>query len=281
MNTDTADKQTITPNIDDIKARQKAIWEDGDYAGFAKFMEAGAIEILSTWNIPSNTTMLDVCCGSGQTAIPAAKNGIRVTGIDIAENLITHARKRANEADLDIRLDVGDAENLPYSNASYDAVISIIGAMFAPRPEQVVSEFARVMKTGGKLFMANWTTQSMPAKIFKCVSEFVPPAPGLAAPVLWGDEKTVKQRLSNDFTDIRLTRKMYPQWHYAFDAAELVNLFRTQFGPVKAVFDMIDHRQQSVLSNNLEQIYEDASETINGVLTITNGEYLEVSAIRR
>ena len=281
MNTDTADKQTITPNIDDIKARQKAIWEDGDYAGFAKFMEAGAIEILSTWNIPSNTTMLDVCCGSGQTAIPAAKNGIRVTGIDIAENLITHARKRANEADLDIRLDVGDAENLPYSNASYDAVISIIGAMFAPRPEQVVSEFARVMKTGGKLFMANWTAQSMPAKMFKCVSEFVPPAPGLAAPVLWGDEKTVKQRLSNDFTDIRLTRKMYPQWHYDFDAAELVNLFRTQFGPVKAVFDMIDHRQQSVLSNNLEQIYEDASETINGVLTITNGEYLEVSAIRR
>jgi ubiquinone/menaquinone biosynthesis C-methylase UbiE len=281
MNTDTALRQTSTPGIEAIKAKQKATWEDGDYANFAKFMQAGAIEILNNWKIARNATLLDVGCGAGQTAIPAAKNGIKVTGIDIAENLIQHARKRADDAGLEIRLDVGDAEDLPYSNNSFDVVISMIGAMFAPRPESVASEFARVLKSDGKLFMANWTTASMPAKMFKCVSGFVPPPPGLAPPVLWGDEETVEQRLSNDFTDIKLTRKIYPHWHYSFDAAELVNLFRAQFGPVKRAFDTIDQQQQKELRKSLEQIYFDASETTNGVLTITNGEYLEVVATRR
>lgn len=281
MNTDTALKQPIAPSIDAIKARQKATWEDGNYVSFAKFMEAGAIEILNGWQIAKGLTLLDVGCGSGQTAIPAAKNGSKVTGIDVAENLIRHARQRATEAGLEVRFDVGDAEDLPYASNSFDVVISLIGAMFAPRPEVVASEFARVLKSGGKLFMANWTQASMPGRMFKCISEFVPPPPGLVSPVLWGDEATVKQRLSNDFTDIQLTRKIYPQWHYSFDAAELVNLFRTLFGPVKKAFDTIDPQQQMEFRNRLEQIYRDTSKTTNGVLTITKGEYLEVVAIRR
>lgn len=281
MDTNTALKQTTTLDIDAIKAKHKATWEDGNYADFAKYMEAGAIEILTHWNIAKNAALLDVGCGSGQTAIPAAKQGIRVTGIDIAENLIQHARQRAKQAGLEVRFDVGSAEDLPYSNNSFDVAISLIGAMFAPRPEVVAAELARVLKSGGKLFMANWTPASMPAKMFKCVAGFVPPPAGLVSPVLWGDEATVKQRLAHDFTDIQLTRKMYPQWHFPFDAAELVNFFRAKFGPVKKAFDMIDQQKQKELRNALEQIYLDASETRNGVLTITQGEYLEVVATRR
>lgn len=281
MDTNTALKQTTTLDIDAIKAKHKATWEDGNYADFAKYMEAGAIEILTHWDIAKNVALLDVGCGSGQTAIPAAKQGIRVTGIDIAENLIQHARQRAQQSGLEVRFDVGSAEDLPYSNNSFDVVISLIGAMFAPRPELVAAELARVLKSGGKLFMANWTPASMPAKMFKCVAGFVPPPAGLVSPVLWGDEATVKQRLAHDFTDIQLTRKMYPQWHFPFDAAELVNFFRAKFGPVKKAFDMIDQQKQKELRASLEQIYFDASETRNGVLTITQGEYLEVVATRR
>lgn len=269
------------PDFDAIKARQKATWEDGDYASFCKFMEAGAIEILDGWDIGRDKTLLDIGCGSGQTAIPAAKNGARVTGIDIAENLIEHARQRAREAGLDVRFDVGDAEDLPYDEDSFDVAISLIGAMFAPRPERVVAEFARVLKPGGKLHMANWTAASMPGQMFKCVARFVPPPPGLTPPVLWGDEATVKQRLADDFTDIKLRRRTYPQWHYGFDAAELVNLFRAQFGPVKKAFELIDEQRRQELRDSLEQIYRDTSETINGVLTITQGELLEIEATRR
>ncbi len=281
MSANAAPRQTPAPDIAAIKAKQKITWEDGDYAGFCKFMEAGALEILGGWNIGRDKTLLDIGCGSGQTAIPAAKNGARVTGIDIAESLIAHARRRAREAELEIRFDVGDAEELPYADASFDTAISLIGAMFAPRPERVVAEFARVLKPGGKLYMANWTAASMPGQMFKCVARFVPPPPGLAPPVLWGDEDTVKTRLAQDFTDLRLTRRMYPQWHYPFDAAELVNLFRAKFGPVKKAFDLIDPQQQEELRRSLEHIYAEAGETANGVLTITQGELLEVEATRR
>ncbi len=271
----------LEPNLDLIKNKQKKMWEDGDYASFAKFMEAGAIEILNGWEITANKNLLDVGCGSGQLAIPAAKNGINVTGIDIAENLINHAKKRANEAALNAQFDVGSAEELPYSDSSYDVAISLIGAMFAPNPELVAAEFARVLKKGGQLFMANWTSTSMPAKMFKTVSEYVAPPPGLIPPILWGDEETVLQRLSNDFTDIKLSRRMYPQWHYSFDASELVNLFRAQFGPVKQAFELIDRQQQQELHEKLQQIYLDSSVTNNGVLTISNGEYLDIAAVRR
>jgi ubiquinone/menaquinone biosynthesis C-methylase UbiE len=281
MNINSAVKHTEIPSLDAIKAKQKITWEDGDYAAFAKYMEPGAIEVLESWDISSKDKLLDVGCGSGQTAIPAAKMGFKVTGVDIAENLIQYARKRAIEAKITARFDVGDAEDLPYEDNKFDAAISMFGAMFAPRPDYVTNEFARVLKPGGKLYMANWTPNSMPAQMFKRVSEVVPPAPGFIPPVLWGDENTVKQRLFNDFAGIKLVRKFYPQWQFPFDASELVDLFRTYFGPVKSAFDSLDDHQQTLLHKDLESIYRANSELRNGILTITGGEYLEVIATRR
>lgn len=273
--------KTSQPDLQTIKAKQKATWEDGDYASFARYMEDGAIEILENWNIPTHVTLLDVGCGSGQTAIPAAKKGIKVYGVDIAENLIQHARQRAFKAKITASFDVGDAENLPYEDNQFDVVISLIGAMFAPRPQRVVSEFARVVKPGGQLFMANWTPSSMPAQMFKAVSSIVPPPTGIESPVLWGDANTVIQRLSDDFTDLKLRKKYYPQWHYPFDISDLVSLFRSHFGPVKRAFDVADVYQQAVLQEKLETIYAENSEQHNGILTITGGEYLEIIATRR
>ncbi|MEN8133181.1 MAG: class I SAM-dependent methyltransferase [Pseudomonadota bacterium] len=269
------------PDLAVIKSKIKTTWEDGDYASFAKYMEPGAIEILDRWNIAPGQRLLDVGCGSGQTAIPAARRGIHVTAIDIASNLITHARERARAEGLVVRLDEGDAEDLPYAGASFDVAITLIGAMFAPRPHKVAAEFARVLRPGGKLYMANWTPHGMPAQMFKCVAGYVPPPPGFIPPVLWGDEETVRQRLGRHFTDIQLTRKMYPQWHYSFTPSEIVEFFRTHFGPVKRAFETIDEAAQETLRQQLEHLYADSSETLNGILTITAGEYLEVIATRR
>jgi ubiquinone/menaquinone biosynthesis C-methylase UbiE len=273
--------QTVTSDIDAIKAKHKATWEDGDYASFARYMEPGAIKVLNDWNIRPGCSLLDVACGSGQTAIPAARTGIDVTGIDIAENLIHHARRRAFLERLNTTFDVGDAEDLPYQDSSFDVVITMFGAMFAPRPDQVVSELARVIKPGGQLYMANWTSNGMPAQMFKRVTQLVPPPPGFIPPVLWGDEDTVMQRLGSDFKHIMLTRKLYPQWHFPFDADELVNLFRKFFGPVKRAFDVADKQQRNELKNDLVEIYRNNSEFSDGILTITNGEYLEVIATRK
>ena len=264
-----------------IKAKMKATWEDGDYASFARFMEPGAVEILDAWNIAAGQRLLDIGCGSGQSAIPAARRGLQVTGVDIAENLIDHARKRAETEGIGARFDVGDAEDLPYDEASFDVAISMIGAMFAPRPDRVAAELARVIRPGGKLYMANWTPRSMPAQMFKRVASVVPPPPGFIPPVLWGDETTVRERLGKDFTGITLARRVYPKWQYNFGAADVVELFRTHFGPVKRAFETLHEKGRGELRQQLEQIFEDNGKTENGVLTITNGEYLEVIATRR
>jgi ubiquinone/menaquinone biosynthesis C-methylase UbiE len=271
------------PSLEQIKARMKATWEDGDYASFAKYMEAGAIEILENWNISPNQRLLDIGCGSGQSAIPAARLGHQVTGIDIAENLIEYANEVASLEGLDARFDVGDAEDLPYEDNSFDVVITMIGAMFAPQPDKVASEIARVLRPGGKLYMANWTPDGMPAQMFKCVAGVMPPPPGFIPPVLWGYEETVRERLAGSFGDLQLTRKFYPQWHYPFGLEGIVDLFRTHFGPVKRAFDTLanDEQATSTFHKKLCDIYNNTCEShADGTSTVTGGEYLEIIATR-
>ncbi|WP_207062063.1 class I SAM-dependent methyltransferase [Motiliproteus sp. SC1-56] len=281
MNTQVSPLIDQTVSAERIKAQHKATWEDGDYARFAAYMQEGAIEVLQNWRIEPGTQVLDVGCGAGQTAIPAARIGAEVTGLDLAENLVEAARGRARNEALTARFDVGDAERLPYQERSYDTLISMFGAMFAPRPAQVVREFARVLKPGGRLIMANWTPTSMPAQMFKAVADVIPPAPGTVPPVLWGAEEAVIERLQEDFTDIQLTRRLFPRWCYPFDAEELLHLFRTCFGPVKRAFEGRNREQQAFLRRALTAIYEANSSVDNGILTITGGEFLEVIATRR
>lgn len=269
------------PDIAAVKAKLKATWEDGDYAAFAQHMEPGALEMLDRWRIAPGLRLLDVGCGAGQTAIPAARRGIDVTGVDIAENLIEHARRRAEADRLSAVFDVGDAEELPYADASFDAVLSLIGAMFAPRPDRVAAELARVTRSGGHLYMANWTPRGMPAQMFQCVAAFVPPPPGFISPALWGDEDTVRARLADGFKNITLTRRMYPRWIYPYTPAQLVDLFRTHFGPVKRAFDALDDDGRRALRQQLEVIYTRCSAVRDSGLEIINGEYLEIIATRR
>ena len=152
--------------------------------------------------IPSGTRALDVACGTGNLAIPLARAGAVVTGIDIAPNLLVQARERAVQESLVIRFDEGDAEQLPYADASFDCVVSMFGAMFAPRPELVAAELARVLRSGGLLAMANWNPDSFSGQMFRVSARHVPPPQGIAPPVLWGDEVTVRERLGSSFRDI-------------------------------------------------------------------------------
>lgn len=267
-------------NLSAVKTKMKATWEDGDYASFATYMEPGAIDILNGWNIPHGTALLDIGCGSGQSAIPAARSGLKVTGIDIASNLIEHASERARYENLDARFDVGDAESLPYDDNTFDVVISMIGAMFAPRYDKVAHEMGRVCRSGGRLHMANWTPEGFAANMFKCVAKYTPPAAGITSPVLWGVEDVIIQRLGDDFTDFTLERKYYPRWTYPFDSSQLVELFRHKFGPVKRAFDSQNQQGQNSLRAELEDIYQAHNIATDGTTEI-KGEYLNVSARRK
>ena len=266
-------------DVTTIKTKMKATWMAGDYDTFSRYMEDGAREILAGWDIKAGHNVLDVGCGSGQTAIPAAQAGANVSGIDIASNLIEAARERAALEGVNVQFEEGDAEKIPYDDDSFDTVISMIGAMFAPNPDNVVSEFARVCRSGGNLHMANWTPQSMPGQMFKIVGSYVTPPAGVVPPVLWGDEETMYQRLSDHFSNIKLTRKYYPSWFYPFSSTELVKFFREHFGPVQRAFASLDVQNQRSLFEALEQNFESHNMATDGTVAM-KGEYLDVYAVR-
>jgi ubiquinone/menaquinone biosynthesis C-methylase UbiE len=142
---------TMTPEMSALKSRLKTTWESGDYGIFAKYLEKGALEFFDRLDIPPGTRLLDIACGAGQLTLPAARKGIQVTGLDLAANLVQQARSRAAAEGLKVEVQQGDAEDLPFADASFDVVMSLIGAMFAPRPELVASEMVRVCRPGGKI----------------------------------------------------------------------------------------------------------------------------------
>src|SRR5437667_1890653 len=139
----------MTPEMSTLKTRLKTTWESGDYGVFAKYLEKGALEFFGRLNIPAGTRLLDVACGAGQLTLPAARKGIQVTGLDLAANLVQQTRARAAAEGLRIQVDEGDAESLPYPDASFDVVMSLIGSMFAPRPELVAPDMRRVRRPAG------------------------------------------------------------------------------------------------------------------------------------
>lgn len=272
--------ETSGPSIEHIKKAMRATWMAGDFGVVAKTISGGAEEFAARLQLAPGTKALDVACGTGNVAIPLARLGAEVTGVDIATNLLAQARERAAAEGLSVTFDEGDAEQLPYAVGAFDAVATMFGAMFAPRPELVASELARVLKHGGRLAMANWNPASFTGKMFRIGAKHAPPPPGLSPPVLWGDEATVRERLSPYFTAIETT--LVPiEFNMPTNAAGAVTFFRTYFGPTQHAFARLDEAGQAALSADLETLWAEANESTEGEnhLLIPN-EYLEVRATR-
>jgi len=268
----------MTPEMEALKARLKATWMSGDYGHFATYLEAGALEFLSRIPIEPGMRILDVACGAGQLSIPAARAGAKVTGIDIAPNLIEQARVRAQAENLDAHFEEGDAEMLPYPDSSFDLVISLIGAMFAPRPEFVAAELKRVCRPGGKIIMGNWTPTGFVGQMFKAHGKHVPPPSNMPAPVKWGDEETVRERFKDGISHLKLNRRLYP-FRYPFPPSQVVEFFRTYYGPSLKAFAALDPEKQTALRQDLEMLWTAHNSATDGTTSLES-EYLEVIAIR-
>lgn len=268
----------MSPEMATLKTRLKATWMAGDYGRFAKYLEPGALEFLERLAVAPGTRMLDVACGAGQIAFPAARAGVRVTGIDIAANLIEQARAGARAEALDIHFDEGDAEALTFDDASFDLVVSLIGAMFAPRPERVAAELVRVCRPGGRIVMANWTPEGFIGQMFKTIGKHVPPSPLMPSPLLWGTETAVRERLRDGVAEPSLTKRQYP-FVYPFPPAEVVTFFRTWYGPTHKAFAALDEAGQAALQRDLQQLFEQNNRATDGS-TRLDSEYLEVVATR-
>jgi ubiquinone/menaquinone biosynthesis C-methylase UbiE len=268
---------TVTPEIDGLKARLKETWMAGDYDRFSRYMEQGARLFYEQLDVPAGCQLLDVACGSGQVALWAARDGVNVTGVDLAPNLVQRAQARAQAEGLNAIFVEGDAEALPFEDDGFDFVTTLVGAMFAPRPELVARELLRVCGPGGTIAMGNWTRDGFIGQMFKTFAKFIAPS-GMPAPVLWGDEAVVRERLGHGVSDLRMTRRQYT-FTYPFPPAEVVEFFRQYYGPTNRAFAALDEAAGRKLREELEELWSRHNRG-GDELTVVSSEYLEVIAVK-
>lgn len=267
-------------DIDALKGRLKATWMAGDFGHIAKSYEAGAAEFVRRLGFAPGTRVLDVACGTGNLALPAARAGAEVVGVDIATNLLEQARSRAAAEGLPARFDEGDAEKLPYPDAGFDAVISMFGVMFAPRPERSAAELLRVCRPGGTIALANWTPGGFVGQVFKTIAGHVPPPAGVPSPIQWGDETKVRERLAGGSSELRTTPRMIA-FEFPFSPAEVVEFWRVYYGPTNRAFEALaaEPVKQAALRADLERLWATHNQATGGA-TRVESEYLEVIATR-
>src|SRR6185503_3645322 len=237
-----------------------------------------AEQFVNRLNLEPGTKFLDVACGTGNVALPAARAGAVVTGVDIAPNLVEQARENARGEGVKIQFDEGDAEALSYNDASFDVVATMFGAMFAPRPELVAAELKRVTRPGGLITMANWTPAGFIGKMFKTISPYVAPPPGMPSPLLWGVEETVRERFGEGISKLEASSQNI-RWVFPLSPAEVVEHFRLYYGPTQKAFGLLDENGQLALRADLEKLWTEHNQVNDGT-TVVDAEFLEVRAVR-
>ncbi len=270
--------QPAPAGLERLKERMRESWMAGDFGQIARYSARCAAEFVDRLEIQAGSQVLDVACGTGNLAIPAARKGGLVTGADIATNLLEQARQRAAAENLKAAFEEGDAERLPFADASFDVVMSMFGAMFAPRPELVAAELSRVCRPGGIIAMANWTPDGFIGHVFAVGAKYIPPPEGIPAPVEWGNEEVARERFGTYASEIRTTPRL-AEFDFPFPPSQVVRFFREYFGPTKLAFERLDAASQASYAADLENLWREHNEA-GADRTRIQGEYLEVVARR-
>ncbi|MCC6677076.1 MAG: methyltransferase domain-containing protein [Phycisphaerales bacterium] len=269
---------TPTPDFAAIKQRQQATWATGDFSHVAARIVFTAELLAETADLQAGWRVLDVATGSGNAALAAARRGCEVTGLDYVPALLERGRVRAAAEYLDVTFTEGDAEALPFRDASFDAVMSIFGAMFAPDHQKTARELARVCKPGGRIALASWTPGGFVGEMFRIVSAHLPPAPGLAPPSKWGDPHYLAALFEGR---ARLHAGQVRQATFRFRSAEeYVEFFRTWFGPTIRAFAAMPPDRQQVLAREIADLARRFDRNGGAGPVAIVGDYLETVMIR-
>ena len=275
--TATPSAPTSHGSTDPLTERTFATWTAGDFGRIATSYARGAGEFITRLQLRPGEKVLDVACGTGNLTLPAARAGALVTGIDIAPTLIEQARALAASEGLPATFDVGDAEQMPYADGSFATVVTMFGAMFAPRPDRAAAELLRVTRPGGRIAMASWTPTGFVGQMFKATAAFVPPPPGLPSPLLWGTERAVRERLGAAVASLAFERRLIT-FEFPFTPAEVVDAFQLWYGPTVRAFGALDDTGRQALRQALEGMWAEHNQATDGT-TRVRSEYLEAIAI--
>ena len=268
----------MTMKLEVIKEKQQKTWASGNYAVIGNQLVIIGELLCEAVDVRAGDKVLDVATGGGNTAISAARRFCDVTGIDYVPELIESARKRAEVEGVEVTFEVGDAEDLPYPDASFDVVLSTLGVMFAPDQEKTAGELLRVCRPGGKIGLANWTPDGYIGNMFRTQGKHVPPPPGIKPPPLWGTEERLRELFGEGVASLEVTRRSYV-WRYS-SARHFVEYFRTYYGPTLKAFEALDADGQEALARDLEELLESFNISDDATLVVPS-DYLEVVALRR
>jgi len=263
----------------------KALWEKGDFTRIAETMREGGESLVRKLNVRRGLKVLDLGCGDGTTALPAARAGAEVLGVDIAQNLVAAGNKRTQEEGLtNCRFVEGDATHLrELADQSFDLVVSIFGAMFAPKPFEVAKEMVRVTRAGGRIVMGNWIPgdPTLVAQILKISSAYTPPPPeGFISPMTWGVESHVLERFGAANIPRERITFVRDSFTFNFTGAPdgLVDVFRKFYGPTMNAFEAAEKKGRATeLTNELVALFKKENRSLSGIMTSIPATYLRVT----
>ncbi|HEY2619369.1 MAG TPA: methyltransferase domain-containing protein [Acetobacteraceae bacterium] len=260
-----------------IKARQQGAWSAGDYSVVGTTMQVVGEELCEALDLSSNQKVLDIAAGNGNVSLAAARRWCTVVATDYVPALLERARERAAADRLSIAFRAADAEALPFSDESFDVVVSAFGVMFTPDQDRAAAEMIRVCRRGGKIGLANWTPDGFIGQMFKTIGQHVPPPPEARPPALWGTRTRIEELFGHHAAPIKCVRRDFV---FRYRSAEhWLDVFRAWYGPVLKTFAALAPSAQSALEHDLIGLVDRFNRSRDGSMIVPS-EYLEIVITR-
>jgi ubiquinone/menaquinone biosynthesis C-methylase UbiE len=261
------------PDLGAVKAKQQGTWSSGDYAVVGTTLQIVGEQLCEAMDLRSGQKVLDVAAGNGNVSLAAARRWCDVMATDYVPALLERARERAAAERLDMQFQQADAEALPFENASFDAVVSTFGVMFTPDQDRAAAELIRVCRSGGKIGMANWTSNGFIGQVFKTIGSHLPPPAGVKSPALWGTRQRITELFGARAAWIEAETRTFA-FRYR-SPAHWLEVFRTFYGPTLKAFGALEAASQSKLADDLIAVIDRFNRSGDGTMVVPS-EYLEV-----
>jgi SAM-dependent methyltransferase len=270
----------LPPQIDfgAIKQRQHATWASGDYAIVGTTLQIVGENLIEAVDLRAGEQVLDVAAGNGNATLAAARRFAHVTSTDYVPELLEKGAQRSRANGLDVRFQTADAEDLPFADGAFDVALSTFGVMFTPDQPTAARELTRVVRSGGRIGLANWTPEGFIGELFRLIAAYVPPPAGLQSPMLWGTEPRIVELFGPTSTDIHCARRRF-NFRYQ-SAAHWIEVFRNFYGPTYKVYAALDPDRQASLTRDIGALLE--RRNVGGAHSlVVPSEYLEVVITRK
>jgi ubiquinone/menaquinone biosynthesis C-methylase UbiE len=271
---------SAAPDLSAVKQRQQQAWASGDFSTVAARIVLVAEQLCDTADLHAGWRVLDVATGSGNAAIAAARLGCTAVGVDYVPALLERGRERAAAEGLEVELLEGDAEALPFADASFDAVTSVFGSMFAPDHARAAAELLRVTRPGGTIALAAWTPDGFIGQLFRATSAHVPPPAGVQSPLLWGTEAHLGELFGDALSSLEVAERTFT-WRFE-SAEQFVDFFRRFYGPTLKAFAALEADAQAALERDLVELARRSDRLCPGARAIAiPSTYIEAIAVKR